>query len=67
MKILLATDGSQFSEAAVRAVITQARPQRDEVRVLYVVDILTSQLPEMVAYYALSMRGMRNETRRKPS
>lgn len=46
MKILLAIDGSKFSEAAVRAVITQARPQRDEVRVLYVVDILTNQLPE---------------------
>jgi hypothetical protein len=32
-------------------VITQARPQRDEVRVLYVVDILTNHLPEMVGYY----------------
>jgi nucleotide-binding universal stress UspA family protein len=51
MKILLAIDGSKFSEAAVRAVITQARPQRDEVRVLYVVNILTNHLPEMVGYY----------------
>lgn len=51
MKFLLAIDGSKFSEAAARALVTQARPQGDEVRVLYVVDILTNQLPEMDAYY----------------
>jgi hypothetical protein len=36
MKILLATDGSKFSEAALRMVIAQNRPQRTRVRVLHV-------------------------------
>jgi nucleotide-binding universal stress UspA family protein len=39
MKILLATDGSKFSEAATQAVISQCRPQETEVRVLNVVDL----------------------------
>jgi nucleotide-binding universal stress UspA family protein len=39
MKILLATDGSKFSEAAIQAVISQCRPQATEVRVLNVVDL----------------------------
>ena len=39
MKILLATDGSKFSEAATQAVISQCRPQGTEVRVLNVVDL----------------------------
>jgi len=38
MKILLAIDGSKFSEAAVRAVMEQARPQDTEVQVLHVVE-----------------------------
>jgi nucleotide-binding universal stress UspA family protein len=39
MKILLATDGSKFSEAATQAVISQCRPQETEVTVLNVVDL----------------------------
>src|SRR5690349_14059684 len=39
MKILLATDGSKFSEAATQVVISQCRPQETEVRVLNVVDL----------------------------
>jgi nucleotide-binding universal stress UspA family protein len=38
MKILLAVDNSKFSQAAVNAVIAQARPQDTEVRVLHVVE-----------------------------
>jgi len=38
MKILLAVDDSKFSEAAVQAVIEQARPQDAEIHVLYVVE-----------------------------
>ena len=38
MKVLLAVDGSKFSEAAVQAVIEQARPQDTEIRVLHVVE-----------------------------
>ena len=38
MKILLAVDDSKFSEAAVHAVLAQARPQETEVRVLHVLE-----------------------------
>jgi nucleotide-binding universal stress UspA family protein len=38
VKILLAVDDSKFSDAAVRAVIAQARPADTEVRVLNVVE-----------------------------
>lgn len=38
MKILLAVDGSKFSEAAAKAVIEQFRPQDTEVKVLNVVN-----------------------------
>lgn len=51
MKILLAIDGSKFSEAATQAVIAQARPNETEVRVIFVVDVLPNELPEQRAYY----------------
>jgi nucleotide-binding universal stress UspA family protein len=38
VKILLAIDGSKFSEAAVRAVTERTRPQDTEIRVLHVVE-----------------------------
>lgn len=38
MKILLAVDGSKFSEAAEQSVIAQRRPHDAEVRVLHVVE-----------------------------
>lgn len=38
MKIVLAVDGSKFSEAAVHAVIERAQRQDTEVRVLHVVE-----------------------------
>lgn len=38
MKILLAIDGSKFSEAAVQTVLAQARPHDTEIRVLHVVE-----------------------------
>lgn len=39
MKILLATDGSKFSQAATQALISQCRPQGTQVKVLNVVDL----------------------------
>ena len=51
MRILLAVDGSKLSEAATRTVITQARPQDTEVHILHVIDVLSNQLPEMMASY----------------
>ena len=38
MKVLLAVDGSEWSETAVRAVISQIRPQATEVLVVQIVD-----------------------------
>ena len=38
MKIVLAIDGSKFSEAAIRTVIEQAHPQDTEIQVLHVVE-----------------------------
>jgi len=45
MRILLAIDDSNFSEAAIEAVTEQARPHGTEVRVLHVVE----SLPLLVA------------------
>ena len=39
MKVLLAIDGSKFSEAATQAVIAQHQPQATEVMVVHVVDL----------------------------
>lgn len=39
MRVLLATDGSKFSEAALRAIIGHFEPKETEVRVLNVVDL----------------------------
>lgn len=52
MKILLAVDDSQFSEAAVQIVAAQARPADDEVRVLSVVDVMDNPFPAMTEFYA---------------
>lgn len=49
MKVLLATDESQFSEAALQAVISQNRPQQTQVRVLHVVEPLAMVLSEIAS------------------
>jgi len=46
-KVLLAVDGSKFSEAATQAVIRQVRPNHAEVRILHVVDL---QVPIPTSY-----------------
>lgn len=51
MNILLAVDGSKFSDAAVQAVMAYARPQDAEIRVLHVVEPPSLLVGgEMVAY-----------------
>jgi nucleotide-binding universal stress UspA family protein len=56
MKILLATDGSRFTEAATQAVISLFRPQDCEVLVLQVVEpVVFSAPPQMAAGYAPEM------------
>jgi nucleotide-binding universal stress UspA family protein len=51
MKILLAVDGSECSEAAVRVVLTEFRPEGTEVRVLDAVE----WLKDMPASFAFGM------------
>lgn len=49
MKILLGFDDSKFSSAAVHAVMAQAKPQSDEVRVTHVIDFLAVPIPDELA------------------
>jgi nucleotide-binding universal stress UspA family protein len=51
MRIVLAIDGSKFSEAATQAVIAQNKPQETEVQLVRVIRILSPQVPEMLGYY----------------
>lgn len=53
MKILVGIDSSKFSEAALKAVMSQFRPQGTEVRVVHVVQPVTvATPPQMAAQYA---------------
>lgn len=56
MKILLAVDPSKHSEAALRAVSSQCRPQDTEVRVLHVLQpIAFTATPQMAPTYTPEM------------
>jgi len=57
MRVLLAVDGSEFSQEAERAVITQLRTQGTEVRVLTVIEPISSYIsadlfPHLVSHSA---------------
>jgi nucleotide-binding universal stress UspA family protein len=45
MKILLAVDGSKFSEAALQFVCSQNRPEHTTVRVVHILEPLAAVLP----------------------
>jgi nucleotide-binding universal stress UspA family protein len=51
MRILLAIDDTQSSEAATRMVIAQNKPGEAQVRIVHVVDTMTNHIPEVEAYY----------------
>jgi nucleotide-binding universal stress UspA family protein len=56
MKILLATDGSKFSEAATRAIAAQMKTQDAQVLALQVVEpLIFSNPPQMAPGYAPEM------------
>jgi nucleotide-binding universal stress UspA family protein len=62
MKILLATDGSDFSNAAARTIAEQFRPQDNEVRVLSVVEPITTEAaPQMAAGYYPELEEKKHE------
>ena len=48
MRLLLAVDQSNFSQAAMQAVIAQYKPAETEVRIIHVVDLMNSPFPEMI-------------------
>ncbi len=62
MKILLATDGSEFSDAASGMVASQFSAQKTEVLVLQVVEpLIFSSPPQMASGYAPEMAARRQE------
>jgi nucleotide-binding universal stress UspA family protein len=62
VKILVAVDGSQFSEAAAQALISQTRMQDAEVLVLEVVEpLIFSAPPQMAPGYAPEMAARQEE------
>lgn len=64
MKILVAVDDSKFSQAAVEAVIAQIPPSNAEVRVIHVVEPITSgPAPQMAAGYTPELAELVKEGR----
>jgi nucleotide-binding universal stress UspA family protein len=62
MKILLAVDDSKFSEAALKTVTSQYRPQGTQVRVLHVLQpIALSAPPQMSPGYAPELQDQGKE------
>jgi nucleotide-binding universal stress UspA family protein len=59
MKILLAVDDSKHSEAATRAVLTQAGPQGSEVMVLHVVEPMPLLVAREMAAYEPKLEAAR--------
>lgn len=64
MKILLATDGSEFGEEAVREVARRPWPAGSEVRVAYVVETTPQPAPEMWAGSYEDYSGELNQWKR---
>ena len=59
MKILLATDGSSFSEVAVDRVASRAWPAGTEIKVLYVVHSAIPDVPDpLLVLYAERMQTL---------
>ncbi len=66
MKILLAVDDSQFSEAATQILATQFRPQDTQVLVVHVIEpIILSVPPQMAQGYAPEMSEIRQDQLKK--
>jgi len=66
MKVLLAIDDSQFSEAATQILAAQFRPQDTEVRVLHVIEpIILSVPPQMAQGYTPEMSEIRQDQLKK--
>lgn len=60
MKVLLATDGSEYSELALQALIAVGRPQETEVHIVHVVELrpVVIQTPEWEREHSDARRAM---------
>jgi len=66
MKILLATDGTKFSESAIQSIIKTFDPKNSEVLVLQAVEsLLYSTPPQMAPGYAPELAQRREEQRKE--
>jgi len=64
MKILLAIDGSKCSDAAAQSIAEQLRPQGNEVKVLSVVEpISTAPTPQMSPGCYPELEGQKREAK----
>jgi len=63
MKIVLAIDDSNFSEAATQAVIAQARPKETEVRVLHVMEPLLAAYGGIEGGYVVDWQAVTQQQR----
>lgn len=65
MKILIAIDNSQYSDAAIRQLIAQTPPRDAEMRVLHVIEPWTMYPDGRAWTYAVSREGVTPEQRQE--
>jgi len=63
MKILLAIDGSKFSEWAVHAVMAQTKPNHSDVRILHVIEPIPEYADSLSWGYGLQSANVLQEER----
>jgi|HubBroStandDraft_6_1064221.scaffolds.fasta_scaffold1176349_1 nucleotide-binding universal stress UspA family protein len=63
MKILLAIDGSKFSESALQAVMAQAKPNQTDVRILHVIEPIPQYADGLSWGYGLQSPNVLQEER----
>jgi nucleotide-binding universal stress UspA family protein len=63
MKILLAIDGSKFSESALQAVIAQIKPNQTDVRILHVIEPIPQYADGLSWGYGLQSPNVLQEER----
>jgi nucleotide-binding universal stress UspA family protein len=65
MRILVAIDGSEFSEAVIQALIAQAPPKGSEVRVLHVIEPLPAIYGGAEWGYVMDWQAVTREQRKQ--
>ena len=66
MRILLATDGSEYSQAAVKMIIAQAQSKEIELRVLYVVEPIRTYISaDLIPHYVPHVEEIEEDRKRQ--